>query len=220
MSDITMVGLLKDDVWGTHAPLMACLQSWRNYDLFYHTLSSLNVDALYKSHLHGQGHIERTILLAALLARQEDLSDGDAGLLFQAASYHDVGRVDDGYDTEHGTRSARRLNELTGRSGENLLLMQGAVAAHSRPDHLLEKTVEEYHPADFPHAVGLAQYLKDADGLDRVRIRDLNPAVLRHDSARALVPFAQFLFELYLSRGAAVAAYWSPDAKRFVYAGM
>jgi hypothetical protein len=37
--------------------------------------------------------------------------------------------------------------------------------------------------------------LKDADGLDRVRLGDLRPEWLRHDEARAMVVFAQRLYE-------------------------
>ncbi len=219
MSTTTLADLLETDVWAAHTPLLDGLRSWRHYRLFSRALDALRMDALYQSRLHGQGHIERTLLFAALLAWREDLSAGDAETLFLAASYHDVGRVDDSYDTEHGRRSAGRLSELTGRTGEELLLLQGAVAAHSRPDGLLEQTVAEYGPADFPHAVELAQLLKDADGLDRVRIRDLDPEFLRHESARSLIPFAAFLFDLYCRVGAASAAYWCPKRKQIIYAG-
>jgi hypothetical protein len=41
----------------------------------------------------------------------------------------------------------------------------------------------------------LAALLKDADGLDRVRLYDLNPKMLRHDEARLMVPYAETLFE-------------------------
>jgi len=219
LSTNTLSGLLDADVWGTHTALLTTLRGWRHYGLFVHALTTLNIDALYQSSLHGRGHIERTLLFASLLAWQEGLSVDDTTRLLLCASYHDVGRVDDSYDTEHGTRSAAQLCTLTGRTGEDLRLMQGAVAAHSRPDPLLEKTLAEYCPADFPHAVELAQFLKDADGLDRVRIRDLNPDFLRHESARTLAPFAQFLFDLYCKQGAASAAYWCPSTKRIICKG-
>lgn len=219
LSDTTLSGLLEADVWGTHELLLHGLQDWRNYGLLPRALDSLNTGALYRSSLHGQGHVERTLLFSTLLAWREDLPAGDTALLLLSASYHDVGRVDDGYDTEHGTRSAARLGELTGRGGEELRLMQGAVAAHSRPDRQLEPTVAEYFPADFSHAVGMARLLKDADGLDRVRIQDLNPDYLRRDSARTLAPFAQFVFDLYRSRGAAVAARWCPREKKMIFEG-
>lgn len=219
MSTITLVGLLETDVWAAYTSMLDGLREWRHYELFSRALTTLKVEALYQSRLHGQGHIERTLLLSALLAWQEKLSAEDADSLFLAASYHDVGRVDDSYDTEHGSRSAGRLFDLTGQTGEKLLLMQSAVAAHSRPDRLLEQTVAEYGPADFPHAVRMALMLKDADGLDRVRIQDLNPEFLRHESARSLISFSHFLFDLYCRVGAASAAYWCPQQKQIIFAG-
>lgn len=204
MSVITLLGFLDSDVWGPYSSMMDGLRDWEQYSLFHSALTTLNTGVLYQSSLHGQGHIERALLLSALLNRMEGLAVADLELMFLAVSYHDVGRVNDGYDTEHGTRSAARLRELTGRSGEDLMLMQGAVAAHSRPDKRMEETVAFYHAADYPHALSLARLLKDADGLDRVRIQDLNPDFLRHENARALAPFAQHLFDLYVGIGAAV----------------
>lgn len=219
MPDITLVGLMQADVWEEHTAMLAAFRLWRHHALFSRALETLDVGSLYRSQLHGQGHIERTLLFAALLAWREDLSAQDVQSLLLAASYHDVGRVDDSYDTEHGTRSAGKLSELTGCTGETLLALQGAVAAHSRPDSMLEHTVAEYHPADFGHAVRMARLLKDADGLDRVRIRDLNPEFLRHENARSLVPFAEHLFDLYCRCGAASAAYWCSGRKTIVLIG-
>ncbi len=41
----------------------------------------------------------------------------------------------------------------------------------------------------------LTSLLKDADGLDRVRLRDLDPLFLRYDVSRTMVSFAQALFD-------------------------
>ena len=47
----------------------------------------------------------------------------------------------------------------------------------------------EPSPSD-PH-YRLAALLKDADGLDRVRLGDLDPSKLRHDHVRSMVGFAK-----------------------------
>ena len=52
-----------------------------------------------------------------------------------------------------------------------------------------------FQPRDLPHAMALTRLLKDADNLDRVRLGDLDPKFLRHDSAKDLVGFAQRLFQ-------------------------
>ena len=56
---------------------------------------------------------------------------------------------------------------------------------HSRPEEL---------EAGHPHW-RLTALLKDADGLDRVRLGDLDPRYLRFKEARAMVAFAEELFE-------------------------
>lgn len=63
--------------------------------------------------------------------------------------------------------------------------IEAAVTAHSAP-----KEVSREHP-HWP----LIALLKDADGLDRVRLGDLDPRYLRHPEARGMVPFAQALFD-------------------------
>ena len=49
-------------------------------------------------------------------------------------------------------------------------------------------------PRDHEHWP-LVALLKDADGLDRVRLGDLDIRYLRHPQSVAMVPFAQRLFE-------------------------
>ena len=87
--------------------------------------------------------------------------------------------------------------ELTGRDGEELKMMMAAVDAHSRPERDLEPTLRRYGVADWARSLRLAQLLKDADGLDRVRIWDLDVRHLRREASRAREDFAEYLFEVY-----------------------
>ena len=121
--------------------------------------------------------------------------------VFRAASYHDVGRTFDGYDVDHGARSALRLAELTGQTGEALQELQAAVTAHARPDREMEAVVASFHPQNLPQALELTRLLKDADNLDRVRLGDLDPRFLRHSSAKGLTGFAERLFQRYPGEG-------------------
>ena len=86
---------------------------------------------MFHSQVHGPGHIHRVLLLAALLCWKEGAPEEMVRQVFQAASYHDVGRTFDGYDIYHGARSALRLAALTGQTGEALVELQAAVTAHS-----------------------------------------------------------------------------------------
>ena len=59
---------------------------------------------LHVSSLHGPAHAARVFLLANMIAEARD--DCDLEVVCWAASHHDIGRVDDGVDPDHGMRSA------------------------------------------------------------------------------------------------------------------
>ena len=167
--------LLAQGNWGEDQALLQGLRQWQYAPVLWQAYETLQEEALFHSQVHGPGHIHRVLLLAA--------------------SYHDVGRTFDGYDIYHGARSALRLAALTGQTGEALVELQAAVTAHSRPDREMASIVASFQPRDLPHAMALTRLLKDADNLDRVRLGDLDPKFLRHDSAKDLVGFAQRLFQ-------------------------
>lgn len=197
-----MQRLIQDDQWDCFQPLMESIKQWEHWPLFLKALTNLKRDALYTSLVHGEGHIERTLLHGAFCAMAEGLDCENTALLLEACSYHDVGRENDWYDTEHGHRSAQRLAELTGRTAQELLMLQAAVDAHSKPDKELEKTLRSYETEDYLRTFQLAQLLKDADGLDRVRIHDLKTEFLRREASVQRADFALYLYskyELYLS---------------------
>lgn len=187
--------LLKEADWGKDQEMMSRFVKWWEYPLIIKALKELNVDALYQSAVHGSGHINRVLILAALIAWQEDLEEDFLWQYFMAASYHDVGRYFDGLDLGHGARSALHLGELTGYHGEKLLETQGAVAAHSQPDQRMEEIISSFRPLDVEKSKYLACLLKDADNLDRVRMGDLNVKFLRLDSAKNLIDFSKNLFQ-------------------------
>ncbi len=189
-----IVQLLNTANWDVDHERMQALKEWQLYPIFLETYRDLNEGALYHSRIHGSGHIHRTLLFAALIAQGEGLEEDVVRQYFRAACYHDVGRTFDGYDIYHGARSALRLAELTGQEGDALIQLQAAVTAHSRPDRDMEGILRSYSPADYAATHRLACLLKDADNLDRVRLGDLKPSFLRHDSAKDLVDFAHRLF--------------------------
>lgn len=192
-----MLNLIARNSWGPYQPLMDRLAAWAGWPLFLSQLTCLNRDALYQSPIHGPGHIERTLLHGAFCAMEEPLPLEDTALLLECCAYHDVGRINDGPDQEHGHRSAQQLARLTGRSGEALTMMMAAVDAHSRPEDQLEETLLRYRPANWERTLTLAQLLKDADGLDRVRIWDLDVRHLRRAASRDREDFAEALFQRY-----------------------
>lgn len=192
-----LLDLLDRRDWGELQPLVDRFQRWEFYPMFLRAIERLNLDVLYESAIHGLGHIERTICHGAMCAMDESLGEADTSLLLDACSYHDIGRSRDGLDFEHGSVAARFIGLVTGREGEDLLILKGAVDAHSRKEHQLPEILSQYHAADRAQAMNIAQLLKDADGLDRVRIWDLDVKFLRRQSSVKREPFAQELYNRY-----------------------
>lgn len=196
-----MVRLLNQADWGEDRGRIQRLKGWVYYPLLLEAYDTLQEEALFPSAIHGPAHIHRVLLLSALVCQGEGVGEGMVRQVFRAASYHDVGRTFDGYDVDHGARSALRLAELTGQTGEALRELQAAVTAHARPDREMEAVVASFHPQNLPRALELTRLLKDVDNLDRVRLGDLDPRFLRHSSAKDLTGFADRLFRRYPGEG-------------------
>ena len=197
LTDSPLAQLLRRNNWGDYDLLLTRLDRWEFSNIFYNALNDLDRDALFTSAVHGVGHIERVMLLGALLAMLEEESESNTVLLMDMCSYHDTGRVSDWLDEFHGSRSCFKLEELTGRSGEELKMTMAGVEAHSRKDSDMDSVIAKYLPDDFERAKRLALLLKDADGLDRVRIGDLDPRFMRTDAAKSLTEFSEYLFKVY-----------------------
>ncbi len=137
--------------------------------------------------IHGIGHAGRVFVWANQIGRQMAPSTMSLEVVRWAAVLHDVGRISDGRDQGHGKRSAEWI-----KKNRNTLQMD-------MDDELLERVLyccTMHDTAD--EEIGLLteelKCLKDADGLDRVRINDLNPDFLRTEFARSFVDSAWDLF--------------------------
>ncbi len=135
------------------------------------------------SDLHGRGHTARVMLWAAVLTRGSEWFEP----VVWAAACHDLRREDDGNDPEHGFRAGAwvraHLPRLFRGLSVDLELIARACDWHVCPDRLSRWD----HPSLW--------LLKDADGLDRVRLGDLDERFLRTDEARQRVADAQRLFD-------------------------
>jgi len=147
----------------------------------------------HQSTLHGQAHVTRVMVHAARLVAATGRQDL-AAQLWAAVYLHDLARTHDGVCYHHGADAAQRLRTETqlqqhlaaaGLTVDDYPAIEAAVTAHSAP-----KEVSSSHP-HWP----LIALLKDADGLDRVRLGDLDPRYLRNAESKTMVPFAQRLFD-------------------------
>ncbi len=144
---------------------------------------------------HGIGHITRVLVWSEQIADRVRTPLRRAELLW-AAGLHDIKRHDDGIDPGHGARSAAwvRTQFAHVRPDVAAMLDLDLVAElcrdHQRSDRLIEHWTDEL------------RVLKDADGLERVRIYDLDPRRLRLQSiSPALEPLAWDLMERSVALG-------------------
>ncbi|MBN2890445.1 MAG: hypothetical protein JXL97_01130 [Bacteroidales bacterium] len=109
-------------------------------------------------------------------------------LTFCAAFIHDMERLHDGFCKEHGVWAARyalpKFRDLfisIGVQEMDLDVIVYATTKHSLPDRGFISGIYG----------NVAKLLKDADGLDRVRLGDFNPRFLRFPFSKKYVHFAE-----------------------------
>ena len=146
----------------------------------------------HASTLHGQSHVARVMVHGFRLIAATGWTD-EAPRLWAAVYLHDIARTHDGLCYRHGGDAMKKLETLPGvralfaRGGvrdDDYPLIHTAVVHHSLP-----KELDREHPH-----WRLTSLLKDADGLDRVRLGDLDPRYLRNPEARGMIDFAESLY--------------------------
>jgi hypothetical protein len=149
--------------------------------------------------IHGLSHTRRVLVHAIAIAEALGLEGWQRAALELAVCWHDIGRTNDGLDFHHGEKSAAKVIALGLHEGVDPLVREVAlfvVRHHCRDERHAEKAVRGLlYPedaggdrgVDVDAVLRVFYVLKDADGLDRVRIGDLNPAYLRTDPARGMV---------------------------------
>lgn len=134
------------------------------------------------SDLHGLGHTARVMVWACVLTRETEWCD----TVVWAAACHDLRREDDGADPDHGFRAGRWVRETLAL--EEIRPREIELVARACDWHVCSDARSEWdHPTLW--------LLKDADGLDRVRLYDLDPRFLRHPGTRAWIEAAETLYE-------------------------
>lgn len=146
----------------------------------------------HRSTLHGQSHVSRVMVHAFRLIAATGWPE-EAPRLWAAVYLHDLARTHDGVCYRHGGdamtkfESLPQVRELFARGGvqeSDHPIIHSAVVHHSLPREL-DRNHRHWR---------LTSLLKDADGLDRVRLGDLDPRYLRNPEAHEMVDFAETLF--------------------------
>jgi uncharacterized protein len=138
--------------------------------------------------IHGIVHEARVLIwsqVLSVLAAGENLTV-DADVLGWAAAIHDTQRQDDGIDPEHGARAAAWIESRPELIPAEVPLTRVAYLCrwHVPPDNRIPELTDEL------------RVFKDADSLDRWRIYDLDPSLLRTTLAHRLLDASHELWSL------------------------
>ena len=138
--------------------------------------------------IHGIGHIYRTMIGCAVLGVMLQ-KPREALLAFCGAYIHDLARRDDGVEYMHGSDATLYKFPLYAALWDKYSLSEKerewvcqAVSQHSTKEWM--KVGDEGYD--------VMAILKDADALDRCRIGDLNPAMLRYAESRELINIIEY----------------------------
>lgn len=148
--------------------------------------------------IHGVNHAERVMYLALNISKLEKYSEEDRNILIEASKFHDIGRTHDNVCLIHGMLSNKKIEQyglLKGFSEEDENIIKYIIHNHCIHDKDTMNNIDEYNIKDKERAVRLLMAFKDSDGLDRVRVGDLDPSYLRTVSSKNLISLAENLLE-------------------------
>ena len=138
--------------------------------------------------IHGVKHAWRVLFHTLMICELCDLPAPDRELLISAALYHDIGRENDGLCHVHGKRSVEKMAALNLAPTDpmDFATMKFLVTYHCIDDRQAEADLAKVDTAARVRTWRLFGVLKDADGLDRVRINDLDVRYLRNPQSMRL----------------------------------
>ncbi len=186
---------------------IAMLKDSDIFPLFQEELSGIRMEALLNSKIHGVYHNEKVAFFVALIGLNEGCSMKEISLLLKAAIYHDCGRENDHDETRHGILGAKKFKNLFQEyiSLQDMRVILFMIEAHAIADSSIKELLPKYRVSKEEQALffKLTSILKDADGLDRIRISmelpysKLNPNYLRTETALKLIRVSHELNECY-----------------------
>lgn len=170
-------------------------------------IENLNKEFLYKSETHGINHNLRVMIHTLYLVSILNLNKRDIDVAMKAAAYHDIGRVNDNTDDDHGGRSASKIEEVIECDYIDLNMLKAVIELHSINDDNFDKIASKYNIENKDRLKILYSVLKDADALDRVRLTyelndysELDIRFLRLDESLTLVKAAHQLNECFVKK--------------------
>ena len=142
--------------------------------------------------IHGVKHAWRVLFHTLMICELCALPAPDRELLISAALYHDIGRDNDGLCYVHGKRSVEKMAalNLAPTDPTDFAALKFMVTYHCIDDHQAKADLAKVDAGARERTWRLCSVLKDADGLDRVRINDLDVKYLRNPQSTRLAGLA------------------------------
>lgn len=162
--------------------------------LYHSYRDKIEYDFDFPENSHDEKHTKRVLLLALLIGNYMKLPKARLRELAEAAIYHDLGRINDEIDNEHGKRS-KELYLMDAEKPKRIV--EFLIEYHCTPDADGYAAIDKlpWLSKDKKTSIMLYNILKDADALDRVRfgIKALDVKQLRLDISKELVLVAKLM---------------------------
>lgn len=125
---------------------------------------------------HNIYHIERVLIYCFWiinLLEKEGFKIDNKEYLFKAALYHDCGRSLNPFAENHGIRGAKRMKELLANEYDEkgLKVLELLIETHAIKDDIVDYKGYPFTHQEKMNIQMLSNILKDADALDRNRIK-------------------------------------------------
>ena len=166
----------------------------KNSNLLIDKINSIDVNSLFNSYIHGASHAIRVSILANYIGKSYHLNNDQIELLIDSAIYHDIGRINDLDDVEHGYRSSLLIDNII--FNKDLVYMnnlKAIITSHSYDDSYDEDIISHYDYL-YDNIRFLISIFKDSDALDRVRTNDLDSSYLRCNMSKSLIKTSYDLY--------------------------
>lgn len=172
-----------------------CMEDYQHYanqviDEWFHNPSGV----------HGVKHIKRVLMNTLIMSYTDNLPSTDKRLLAYAAIFHDIGRTNDDYDLYHGKQSVDKMKKYnllpSELNKEERQILEFLMEYHAKPDDSGIRRLKRTGIKDKERALDLFKRFKDCDGLDRVRLGDLNQKYLRTETGKKMLLLAHQLVRI------------------------
>lgn len=110
------------------------------------------------------------------------LNMNEEKILIYASCFHDIGRYDDKMNDDHGIKSFEKLQNLyvfdeikEELCDDDIKIFQFIIENHNIDDEYGIKNLPKYNIKNEEKTIKIYKFLKDSDGLDRVRLKKYLP---------------------------------------------